>query len=106
MRTYHDGYHLFPDEMLYNIESDPHEQYDVAAENPDVCKEAAAILADWRQRMMDSMPYDVDPLDTVLQEGGPLHARGCLPGYCERLEQTGRGQHVAELKRRHPGEFA
>jgi hypothetical protein len=41
-----------------------------------------------------------------MKEGGPLHARGQLKAYCERLEQTGRGQHVAELKRRHPREFA
>jgi len=29
-RTYHDGFHLFPDEMLLNLEIDPHEQNDVA----------------------------------------------------------------------------
>jgi arylsulfatase A-like enzyme len=104
-RTYHCGYHLFPEEMLYNIDEDPHEQHNLAQERPEICKQGADILAEWREQMMSSMPYDVDPLDTVLDEGGPFHARGYLPAYCERLEQTGRGQHVAELKRRYPGEF-
>lgn len=106
VRTYHDGYHLFPDEMLFDIANDRHEQRNVASENPDVCKQAVYYLAEWHDRMMKSMPGDVDPLWTVMKEGGPYHARGFLPAYCERLEQTGRGQHVPELKRRHPREFA
>lgn len=105
VRTYHDGYHLFPDEMLFDIADDPHEQRNVASEEPEACREAVYYLTEWHDKMMKSMPYDVDPLWTVMKEGGPFHARGYLPAYCERLEQTGRGQHVAELKRRHPGEF-
>lgn len=104
-RTYHCGYHLFPDEMLYNINNDPHEQHDVAAEHPDIVKQGAKIIAEWHEQMMNSMPYDVDPLDTVMAEGGPSHARRCLPAYCDRLQKTGRGHHAAELKRRYPEEF-
>jgi hypothetical protein len=55
--------------------------------------------------MMAQMPDAVDPLWTVMREGGPHHSRGYLARYCERLEATGRGEHVAELRRRHPGEF-
>ena len=105
MRTYHDGFHLFPDEMLYNLEDDPHEQRNVADTRPDVCKDAVYRLNQWHDAMMKSMPYDADPLWTVIKEGGPLHAKGHLPKYCERLEQTGRGWAVPELKRRHPYEF-
>jgi hypothetical protein len=47
----------------------------------------------------------IDPMWTVLAEGGPMHARGMLPQYCERLKKTGRGWAVEELKKRHPGEF-
>jgi len=46
---------------------------------------------------MKSMPYDVDPLWTVIKEGGPYHARGHLRAYCERLERTGRGWAIPEL---------
>ncbi len=106
VRTYHDGYHLFPEEMLFNLKDDPHEQHDLARVKPEVCRQASAYLAEWHDSMMQSMPYEMDPMWTVMREGGPFHARGFLRAYCERLEQTGRGQHVAELKRRHPGEFA
>ncbi|MHB9133519.1 MAG: sulfatase family protein [Armatimonadota bacterium] len=105
MRTYHDGYHLFPDEMLFNLADDPHEEHNLAS--PQTCREPAALLDQWHEEMMATMldGYDTDPLQTVLAEGGPFHANGQLPAYCERLRQTGRGHHVPELMRRHPGEF-
>lgn len=107
MRTYHDFYHLWPDEMLFDIGSDPHEQHDLAPERPDVCREAAGYLTEWHAAMMAAMPvgYDVDPLWTVMKEGGPAHARGQLRRYCEFLEQTGRGWAIPELKKKHPREF-
>jgi len=105
VRTYHDGYHLFPDEMLFNLRQDPYEQHNVAESHPDVCKDAVYRLNQWHDAMMKSMPYDVDPLWTVIKEGGPFHARGHLRAYCERLAQTDREWAVPELKRRHPGEF-
>lgn len=104
MRTYHDGYHLFPQEMLYNIVDDPHEQHDLAEDRPELCRQGAHILAEWHDGMMATMPDAVDPLWTVMREGGPYHARNKLREYCERLEKTGRGWAVPELKRRHPGE--
>ena len=107
MRTYHDGYWLFPQEMLFNIEEDPHEQNDLAAERPEICREAAHRLLAWhdRQMMKMSSECEVDPLWTVIKEGGPFHARGNLEKYCERLKATGRGWAVEELKKRHPREF-
>jgi arylsulfatase A-like enzyme len=108
MRTYHDGFHLFPKEMLYDVAGDPHEQRDVAAENPAVCHEAVHRLAEWHDGMMATMPapYETDPLWTVMREGGPCHARGHLARYCEYLKQTGRAWAIPELQKRHPREFA
>ncbi len=106
MRTYHDGFHLFPDEMLFNIEEDPHEQHNVAELHPELCREAVSILNQWHDDMMKTMPHDTDPLWAVMREGGPFHAKGNLREYCKRLEATGRGHAIEELKRRHPREFA
>ncbi|HAU37051.1 MAG TPA: sulfatase [Phycisphaerales bacterium] len=108
VRTYHDGYHLFDREMLFDIERDPHEQYNLATERRDICAQAAARLLDWHDEMMATQldGYTVDPMRTVLAEGGPEHARGRLRKYCEYLEQTGRGWAIEELKKRHPREFA
>lgn len=105
MRTYHDGYHLFPDEMLYNLDNDPHEQDNVAEANPGICAQAAHLLQQWHADMMRSSSYSEDPLWTVMREGGPFHARGHLAAYCNYLEKTDRAWAIPELKRRHPGEF-
>ncbi|WP_145408207.1 sulfatase family protein [Paenibacillus xylanexedens] len=105
IRTYHDGLHLFDKEMLYNLLDDPHEQHNVASEHKDICREAVYYLNEWHDEMMFRSKDDIDPLWTVIKEGGPFHAKGYLKGYIKRLEETGRGHHVAELKHRHPGEF-
>ena len=107
VRTYHDGYHLFPDEMLFNLEDDPHEQHDLAPGREDLCRHARAFLNQWYDRMMLTMPkgHTNDPLWTVIEEGGPFHAKGELRSYCERLQATGRDHAVPELRKRHPREF-
>jgi len=105
IRVIHDFYHLYPREMLFDIVQDPHETTNLADARPDICSHAARLMLTWHEDMMMQMPDAVDPLWTVMREGGPLHSRGHLARYCERLEQTGRGQHIPELKRRHPGEF-
>ncbi len=105
MRTWHDGYRLFPDDMLFNLEEDPHEQTNLAQERPELCREGAYYLMEWQGNMMKSADSAVDPLWTVYREGGPFHARGHLPSYCERLKATGRGDCVPELVKRHPYEF-
>lgn len=107
MRTYHDGFHLFPQEMIFDVDNDPHEQKDLAPARPDLCREGAWRLAAWHDRMMLTMPegYDTDPLWTVMREGGPYHARGRLREYTARLKATGRAAAAEELKRRHPREW-
>ncbi|WP_274649541.1 sulfatase [Paenibacillus humicola] len=104
IRTYHDGYHLFDKEMLFDIKQDGHEQHNLAAQRPDLCREAVYRLTEWHDDMMMSMDFDVDPLWTVMREGGPYHAKGHLREYAARLAETGREQYVEELRRRHPRE--
>jgi hypothetical protein len=115
MRTYHDGFRLFPQEMLYNLADDPHEQHDVASAHPEILREGAWRLARWHDAQMQKMTVhandSVDPLWTVIREGGPLHARSTLPGnpgglegiarYIKRLEATGRAEGAAILRARY-----
>lgn len=90
IRTYHDGYHGFPEVMLFDVEADPHEREDVAAKNPEVVADLMAKLAGWHAAAMMTSATDVDPMWTLLREGGPFHVRGELPAYLERLRATGR----------------
>ena len=104
MRTVHCGYHLFPEEMLYHLEGDPHLQHDLAVKHPDVCQRAGTLLLEWQDQMLAGMPSNqaVDPMLTVLSEGGPTHAQNDqLPAYLRRLRLTGRSQHAEALARRY-----
>ena len=105
IRTWHDGYRLFDDEMLFDIEDDPHETTNLAESRPDLVREGAHLLAEWHAEMQRTARHPEDPLQRVLIEGGPYHAKGQLPGWVERLEATGREWQAAALRERHPQEF-
>jgi choline-sulfatase len=105
MRTYHDGYHLFDKEMLYNLAEDPREENNLAADRKDLCMEGTYYLNEWHDEMMFRSGDDVDPLWTVMKEGGPFHAKGFLKNYGERLVETGREDQFIQLKEKHPREF-
>ena len=104
LRTWHDGFKAIEPVMLFDLEADPHEQHDLAPSRPQVLDRAMALLADWQAQMALTSPTDVDPLMTVLREGGPFHCRGALPAYLARLRATGRAHHAARLAARHPAE--
>ncbi|HEX5501772.1 MAG TPA: sulfatase [Thermomicrobiales bacterium] len=104
LRTYHDGYKALEPVKLFDLAADPHEQRDLAAERPDLVALAMGRLADWQHEIMLTSGRDVDPLLTVLREGGPFHTRGRLPAYLARLRATGRAHHAARLAARHPDE--
>lgn len=99
MRTYHDGYHLFDSEMLFNLENDPYEQQDVKQQHPDICAQGAKIILDWHDEQMKKSDSAVDPLWTVMKEGGPYHTRTDLAQYIRRLRATGRADGADQLCR-------
>lgn len=116
IRSYHDGFHLFPSEMVFDLASDPHEENDLASSRPDLVREGSWRLSKWHETQMNKMAKNgsdvVDPLWTVMSEGGPFHARlapppgqpGGMPGfekYLERLEATGRGEGAKALREKY-----
>ena len=106
MRTYHDGFHLFEKEMLFNLEKDPHETKDVKAAHPEICEKGAKIILDWQDEMMMKSGFMEDPLWRVMKEKGPFHAweeNLTRSNYLSRLESTGRKEGAEILrKRRYP----
>jgi choline-sulfatase len=105
LRTYHDGHKLLDPLMLFNLTRDPHEQVDLRAVQPQLVDQAMHRLADWEREMMLTSRSNVDPMMTVLREGGAHHTRGFLPDYLERLRATGRAAHAQKLARLHPDEL-
>ena len=98
--------------MLYDLNADPHEQNDIATQNPAICREGAWRLSRWHDEQMQKLAAkgedSTDPLWTVINEGGPFHARLTSPGepgsieaferYLTRLETTGRADGAAQLR--------
>jgi arylsulfatase A-like enzyme len=105
LRTWHDGYHgHWPEEMLFDIANDPHEQHDLALDDQGRTSGARSILDEWTAEQLSRSLSPVDPMDLVREEGGPYHTRRHLPGYLERLRATGRGRWADVLLERHPAE--
>ena len=91
IRTFHDAFHGFPEVLLFDLEADPHEQHDVAGDHPDEVDHALAIIEEWGSDALSRSDHGVDPLWTVLTEGGPWHSRVDVARYLQRLRETGRG---------------
>jgi arylsulfatase A-like enzyme len=105
MRSYHAGHKALDDLMLFNLALDQRQEKNLAAAEPALADRAMAHLAAWHHEMMVQSHTDVDPLMTVLREGGPEHTRGQLPAYLDYLRATGRERHAAQLARRYPLEL-
>lgn len=100
IHTRHDGYHGYPDDMLFDLLDDPHEQSNLADSEPGLATAGRSLLDEWHQATMRSATHPVDPMDTVLAEGGPKHTRGELPDYLVRLRATNRGHWADFLEAR------
>ncbi len=99
IRTYHDAYHGYDDEMLFDVVNDPHEQDNLCTARADTTVHARQLLDSWCSEQLQAT--GVDPMRTVLDEGGGWHARGHLPAYLERLRATGRQAWAERLAARH-----
>ncbi len=101
VRTYHDGFRLFDKEMLFNLKEDPHEQFDIKDKYPEICAKGAKYILDWHDEAMLTSDSVIDPMWTVISEGGPAHTKGQLDRYLKRLGETGREEAAKKLAKRH-----
>ncbi|MDX1563959.1 MAG: sulfatase [Phycisphaeraceae bacterium] len=88
--TYHDAYHGYDEKMLFNLTDDPHEQRNLSRSEPDLARHGQSLLEQWHRQMMQTAEGRPDPMETVIEEGGPLHAQIDLSAYLKRLRETGR----------------
>jgi arylsulfatase A-like enzyme len=102
LRTYHDGYKELEPVMLFNLDDDFHLERDLAGRAPALVDRALRLLENWIAEQQSASDTGVDPMMTVLQEGGPFYTRGYLARYVERLRATGRTHHAERLLRLHP----
>ena len=97
LSTRHDAYHLWDEEMLFDVASDPHQQFNRADSEPDQLQICRDQLAGWHADMMVTAARGRDPHDNVMAEGGPYHIRRKLPEYLERLRNTERSALADQL---------
>ena len=105
LKTMHDGYHAaWPEEMLFDVAADPHEQVELSGAGSPELAHGRSVLEKWTATQVSRSLAPRDPMDIVLEEGGPFHVRGHLPAYLERLAETGRSAWVETLLARHGAE--
>ena len=101
IRNYVSGFKAYPEIMLFNVKEDPHEQNNLAESSPELVNAAMTKLDHWHTEEMYRSHRDVDPMWTVMREGGPYHASFGHPryqAYLQRLKETGRGHLIHELE--------
>ena len=95
LRTAHDAYHLWQDEMLFDLSNDPHQQVNLVREQPEALHVGRDKLDTWHADMLVDAARGRDPHENVMAEGGPYHVRGKLPAYLDRLRTSDR-THLAD----------
>jgi len=99
IKTYHTGLKDFSEYMLFNVKDDPHLLNNRASQKPDLVEKGKKLLEQWYKEMMASSDTKKDPMEQVIEEGGPFHTRGMVETYAKRLEQTGRKEHAETLRK-------
>ena len=103
IRTYHTGQKDLPARMLFNVAEDPHELCDLTDQKPELADHGQALIEQWTAEMMATSESQIDPMWTVMREGGPLHCRHIGSRYIEHLRNTGRGNHADFLDKNPTG---
>jgi arylsulfatase A-like enzyme len=86
IRTYHSGLKNLPDYLLFDVKNDIHETHNLVDDRPDLVGRGLEILDQWHTEQMKHSDSAIDPMWTVMREGGPYHTRGQLEKYCKWLE--------------------
>jgi arylsulfatase A-like enzyme len=100
IRTYHTGLKNFPEYMLFNVENDYHMLNNLAEARPEILNKGIKLLEKWHKGMMEASESKIDPMWTVIREGGPSHTRGELKKYLRRLKRTDREEMVEVIRER------
>jgi arylsulfatase A-like enzyme len=107
IRFLHPGLYPYDDEvLLHDLDSDPHQVENLAGDEPDVVEELFKHMNSWRREQFDKGTIS-DPLEDMVPLGPFIYYSP--ERMFQRLEKTGRGERIPELKSRldryHPGRY-
>ena len=80
--------------MLFDYEKDFHMTTNLVSNKPEIVTEGLKFLDEWSRIMMEDSKSEIDPMDTVIKEGGPYHTRDQFNSYIKRLNKTRREEMI------------
>jgi arylsulfatase A-like enzyme len=99
IRTMHAALNPMPDELLFNLRDDPHEQHNLADVEETRAKDLRTRLDEWWDAMATEV--DADPLAQMAVEGGAFYPRQFRDNYLALLARTGRQWSAEEIGQRY-----
>jgi choline-sulfatase len=98
MRTLHAALDPMPDELLFDLRTDPHERHNLIGSEERRADDGRLALESW----WDSHGgRGSDPLVTMADEGGAYYPRMFKDNYLAKLRDSGRGWAAEEIERRY-----
>ncbi len=101
LRTYMDGLKDWPEIMLFDRKTDPHELVNQAKDKPDVVDRGLALLQRWTDQQMAGSDTKIDSMMKVVAEGGPFHTRGRIRQYLDAYRKMGRPEIADRMETRY-----
>jgi choline-sulfatase len=98
IRTLHKALDPMPDELLFDLDADPHEERNLVESEPGLAAEMSRLMLDWWCEVATGAGRD--PLLDVCREGGSLYVRQSKDYYMQLLRDTGREWAARELEGR------
>lgn len=101
VRTLHAALDPMPDELLFDLRRDPHQEHDLLTVEPQRAAEMSGRLNAWWHEHAPEAGRD--PLLEICRIGGGPYARAYRDTYVKRLRDTDREWAAREIEQRHIG---
>jgi arylsulfatase A-like enzyme len=98
IRTYHPGLFSFAEQMLFDMENDPHQASNLAMERPDICAQMDYLMQNWLHDQVGHHGSQPDPLAEVVKTGPFKYVQ--LEPWISRLHGKGRSREADEILNR------
>ncbi|GHO50966.1 sulfatase [Ktedonospora formicarum] len=96
IRTYHPGLFVYPPQMLFDLDNDPHQTSDLAEHHPERVAQMDAQLRAWEHENI-AITHQGDPMRAI-QGSAPVMLGKSFVDFAERLRKQNREDDVQRLQ--------
>lgn len=86
--TYHEGFYDIEPEILYDLNKDPHQMFNVIEENPEMKRIMRERLNKWVSDCLEKNQIKKDPMRDIIASGGPFRYLRAKD-WVHRLQKSG-----------------